>query len=800
MKLIPLGFDITRDRETGKKLYDGNIKPKLPRDWETFNERLRAEDIRSYAIRPDNDLVVIDCDSLDATKAIDSLNITDTYVVVSDKGEKHFYFKPSKYFNESVLTNKPNRVKVNSIDVLKGKSLVFTACVGNTTKSVFNGHIDHIEEIPDSIVDYLVENLTKAIQSYTGDYVSTLSYMGARIEEAITLYIDSRDYQKHLEAIFRVITPMAYKDMVKPDYHPDRVLEGEGTGYIQALSSKIAGDPSISEELHASLIELITTHLWSDCWSNIRLADFLSNLTTQTYPDGTPVFRYIPNMSEEVLVSSNGYGYVKVYRTVDDNYIIPKADGGVPLLINSLANFKKTLQSSNFVVRYAGADLSYQELTSKVMSKLISSMETVTLVNRNYLKAGENLIDGELLYNTYQPTAYLAIIRGEHLQHRESRSHCPHHINKILNSLMRDHSHEDRERLKRLFHEFISHKLKTMEYSPLVFHLMGQQGTGKDALLDGVLGIITQQIGIADFTSSNSQFNSDWVGCMFVKLPEIVITPKVLNDIKQVSGSVTIKEQGKGANASYQRNTLTLMASSNKSEMLTTQTNDRRVVTFSAFTGKRLSTEEVNEKLIAPELIEYCLFLRDLPITTPLAYTNAVLWLDNTMRDLAKEEAESYRDIGTQLKILLDHKDRTDPYKFKYDLEELIEVYFVARGRLTIPLKGETKDGIVFDTDITPRQARALGFVVSRDTNPTRYTKVVNAIRVDITKEQGEIMTRYLLILLIASHLLNADKCEDATIKATTIAMRYAISGKGYKTMIIADNNTTRLCKLLKEN
>ena len=96
--------------------------------------------------------------------------------------------------------------------------------------------------------------------------------------------------------------------MVKPDYHPDNIPEGEGISYLQALTAKIAGDASISPELHRELITVIATELWSDPLDQKTLDGHLSNLTTQKI-NGKLLFHYNEHYNSGPLVSIDGHAF-----------------------------------------------------------------------------------------------------------------------------------------------------------------------------------------------------------------------------------------------------------------------------------------------------------------------------------------------------------------------------------------------------------------------------------------------------------------------------------------------------------
>ena len=479
---IPLEMSIERDKETGKKLYIDSItkkslsKPKLPHKWQ--NIKIQSPQSPSYAIVLGDDTLVIDCDDQVATSLIDDHLVPTTpdqqdhYIVISDKGFKHFYFTPTDYYRASIIY-KTSRLPIGKIDMLHGRSIVYAPCALNKTKDVLSGSELAITPIPDNIVDLLCELLGKrATEAQSDDYAPLTSYLAPMITQSLALYERTKDY-RDLQNMMMLITPSRFKHALKPDFHPDRVPDGEGIDYLQAITSKIGRDPSISLKLHIELLQLVTQTLWSDPLSSEELKAHTDNIAKQTYSKtGQKIFVYSPEATIMPLVSINNNPYMPIYRTLDDQYILAKPKGGVEV-IKGLSNFKRAMLSKNYKMMVANHEIN----NGAYMNKAIESLDTATIKELVYHPAGIYEEDGSLFYNIYTPNRFLGIIRNQYKQEAEAKA-TPI-IDSILRNLVCDHANP--EAVVHNFEMFLSHKLKTLDYSPIVFQIMGNRGVGKGA-------------------------------------------------------------------------------------------------------------------------------------------------------------------------------------------------------------------------------------------------------------------------------------------------------------------------------
>jgi len=646
-------MSIHRNPETLKKSYKSITTGKsldralTPKNWQnsTDYDLLTYKQCNSYAIRCDDDLIVIDCDDLETTELIDNSLVPsqtdiDHYIVVSDKGEKHFYFAPSDYYKTSKLY-KDSRLALGKIDVLHGHSLVYTPCADNSTKSVLQGTKDtnsklgyKLTEIPDNIVDVLIQRMKTKTLAKEEDYKPVTSFLAPLIEQALTLYTHHTKGSNYLDmqALMALITPARYRDELKPDYNPARLEEGRMT-YLHAISFKISNDPSISFELHKELITTISNMLQRPMDPSRLKAEIFDYVRSEV--NGTR-WQYNKNATGQPLVSMNGAEYCPVYRTLEDEYIISKPSGDI-VKASSTQKFRQIIGSKNFSLLVDGKKINLD--TNMAMKKLQESMDTLSVRELPYRDTGVFMEDNSMYYNQYVPTKYLGIIRGNYkneLIYKGEESHPL--ITRVIKNVMYDNLElhnqlivegkipADTPSMYDKFIEFLSYKLKKLEYSPLVFQLMGKRGIGKSLLMQ-IFNDLTGLFMPVSF-SKKTEFNGDMAGQIFLNEDEGLVTQQLVNTAKTLSGSKIISIRKLYAEAEKQRNIATYIFTTNKTTPMAETMSDRRFVTFSSFKAPKLFKKDM-ELTIALELEAFALCLRDTKITSPKLYLDANEWHDD---------------------------------------------------------------------------------------------------------------------------------------------------------------------------
>lgn len=749
MTIIPLSFSIHRNQQTGKKLYTSlstketsDIQMNLPQGWSQPSYQGSPKPTPSYAIRPDDSLVVIDCDSLESTQAIGSiLDDPNAYIVISDKGEKHYYFAPTEYYKSSRIY-RTSKIKAGpKIDVLHGTGCyVFAACALNTTKKVHQGALASLTAIPDTIVDYLVSQLKDTIASDSGDYSPVTSYLAPLAEQSLSLYARSHDY-RDIQTLMQLITPLSFKDEVQPDYHPDRVQHGNGIEYLKGIRAKLGRDPSISIDLATEIMALVSQKLWSSPLSDKALANITEDLTQRTYPDGRPVFMYDPNATASPLISMNGYPYMPLYRTLDDEFVIAKINGQVEL-IKGLNNFKKAVTSKNFSLMFDKSIIK----TQSAIARVTENLETVKIFHLPHEKPGIFDDHGTLVYNTYVPTKYLSIVRGDYMQDQVYKHNSTPTIDMLLYNITIDHPGDSRMVSK--LEQFIAHKLKTLEYSPIVFQLMGNRGTGKGSFMQ-LLNIITNSTTRTKLNANNAQFNADTAGKMFLNEDEGFVTANLVNSLKELSGNKEIRVEGKGKDAIMVRNIGTYIFSSNQAQLLAETIDDRRFVALSSFTAEKLVVSDLENKL-AEEAEQWCLKLRDLKLSNPRLYTEATLWHDDIHNSLFKERTENVQDAPGQLAYLITtQKNSMAGEQLKKHLGDILGTdfhYSVTRKGIKIYLANKSarptrhSDNSYVAHNVRAVDIKNIGLAgyLKTDKNLSVYDKAIDYLFIELSQQQLE--------------------------------------------------------------
>ena len=770
VKYVPLPFKIERGNNGKKQYIFGDKISTSPPPFGDWRQRAISIDLKDLqpildsqhiAIIPDKSLVIIDCDTIETTIAVNNIVKDDTYIVDADTRCKHFYFYPTKYAKDSLLYSKPNRVKVGKIDVLKGNSLVFTASKGNATKTT-NNSLSDIKPIPNELVDWLQSQMiqTNIVQSKSS-YTSIITFMGPQLQKLLDAYKGSGKVE-HIQEALSLVCPARYRPILEPKFDANDVPDGEGINFLQALISRLGVDPTISLELAIELITIIALKIWTDPLSTDRLQALLTSIPTQTYSNGEPVFVYDANVSSTgVLAAFENDGYYPIYRTSNDTYILANSNGNI-MTTSSLNNLATTLASSNFSLLVNGKEIPPAQV-SKVLKMSIEHIKTVQVVENPKEPFGYYVRDLIPYFNTYKQTRYMAIARGEHLETEEAIK-IPPTINKILNNVFYDHlktgpAREPSDLLLINFLQFISHKLKTLDYSPIVFQFLGKKGTGKDTLIDLVLGPMFGGVGERLSKASNNQFNEDYATKSIVKIDEAKATETLREELKKLSGATITRVEPKRQTAYYIENISTYFVTANKATLLKEDINDRRFVPILSFTAPMLSINNLQER-IQIELEEFALYLRDLPTPPHYTYTSATGWQDSAIKMVEDAQDNNDNVPGKILRLLDKLRNGELDRHLLYEVGAINGVY-VYREQLYIPLVTvqdvyfkETRD--VVYTGLTKQIILEKGFGegtdelslhIMNDRNLNKYTKRIDKLRVSLTplsedyKEFQEILT-----------------------------------------------------------
>jgi Holliday junction resolvasome RuvABC ATP-dependent DNA helicase subunit len=190
-----------------------------------------------------------------------------------------------------------------------------------------------------------------------------------------------------------------------------------------------------------------------------------------------------------------------------------------------------------------------------------------------------------------------------------------------------------------MFCQFLANKLKTHEYSPLIFVLWGVPGSGKNTLTSKVLAPLVEGRDIVNLTIDNlkDKFNSVFKEKDFLVLDEVhTLSPlnkrDFVNLINALSGKQKIAER-KMFNSFMEQfdNEFTIIMTTNKPTEVTTEANDRRIVVFRS--EKQLSEvfNKSDDEIISrleEEIYSFAYYLSQLPKIDSSSYTKNYNWIE----------------------------------------------------------------------------------------------------------------------------------------------------------------------------
>lgn len=773
MKVIPTDFTISR-AENGKKLYT-NIHnqlvtsvPKTGSIGDSLVDKLPSLDIEeasnyinsldntfTYAIRPEDNVVVIDTDSVEAFNDIELVLFKiqqKTFTVHTDKQYAHYYFHPTDYFKQSPVYHTSRRaIKSPKIDIMQGKSLVW-GYKATSTKFIDDG-ADMFKDmipIPDELVDYLIQKLAVASESkQVSEYTHNVTYIGKKLITALENYTNDRDnykhfntkeaWEKHFSSIAPYFTPNKYKDGMDDMLYPDSLDHDiSASEFIQATIFKMLRDPSISYGNGMVLLGIITGEMWSSPITGKQLEEYTTNYRTQNAKGVS--YQFDSKYLEMSAVSINDGPYGKIYRHTNGEYFVETQNN----LIN-LGTWPK------FIVNITSRGIEYQGLkkllNAKHQMELAKEFSTITITEDITKPYGAIETQGDLvLYNTFRKTTYHRIILGIEDEPRATKEDFPH-ILMLLNNLVADHGEfDEQEDIVNKFIFFLAMKGKYFIYSPLLFQLNGHGGIGKGYLADLIAKIFGGKYNL-DLGRSNKQFNKDSANKLIAEQAEIPVTGENLELLKAQTGNKVKTIEPKGIDAYTVPNIETILVSTNDDSVFE---DARRVVLFQAFTASKWDFHKY-DALITLELRSFCAYMRDLPDNTypgPLL-SDASFWNQQTMENAKKIRQASYNyGHEGQLKDLLNrHHDMTGE-ELDGALQEILShtywwLLLVRKHILKIVLStpGITNYGNECPHDIKPSTMKKLGFKVQQEPNHrlhpyVDFNKHPYTIEMELTPEQ----------------------------------------------------------------
>jgi len=779
MKIIPLSTHITRDIESGNKLYNGKLDPKYELSELSDKNTAKYPDLTleeaaremannpGYAIMPMDNLVIIDIDDAEPyNEIVDMLGPPEdeyTYIVTSDKGYAHYVFTPTEYFNNSKLRH-TSRKKVRKIDVLQGKCFTWGYGAINETKQAPEGKdITYAQPIPDILVDYLVERLAVNYQkkSYSDSNYNQL-YIG---KELIAAIASTREYLTNYKDpdlgraweffgnIAQHITPNRYKEDMRPDLFPDSLPHTvDAAEFIQSTVAKLLRDRSISADTIIDLLDLICTRFWSKPITYEHMMSKLSNLTTQSFAGIT--YNYDENLLKHPMVSINGGGFGKIYVDVEGNYHVETLTS----LVN-LGRFKRFRLN----VQAKGNKYNNKLVIDKNEESLLKNLDLITIVEDITKPKGLNDIGGEIkLYNSYNKTVFHNIILGLEPEPAATVDEFPTFI-KLMRNLTYDHTEyavdrkfvvnksliigdeaTEQDKMIDNFLFFLSQKMKKMIYSPLIFQLNGVGGIGKGVFVD-ILAALSGGKFKFNLAKSNKQFNELSLNKMWGQQSEIPVTEENKEELKAVSGDKEKEIEAKGISSIIVQNIRTDFVETNNDKIFD---DPRRFVLWQSFKAPDWNYDKTIHN-ITLELRRLCAYLRDID---PKEYNRSILthskyWNGNLLEDTRRDREDSF-DYGHDTKLvrlLGRHKELTGREINDKLIEILGKDYWHELKKETNQLwiilytPGVTDmRGNECTHTITVSMMKKKGIQTQRITKSKNYNKAVHRVTMELTRDQAK--------------------------------------------------------------
>jgi len=800
MKVISLPYAITRSTlqehtktdGTYKKLYNGSLSPECPEIMKSAMEALKSLSLQeantaiaslsSFAIMPEDTLVVVDTDSAKAYNDITQLTakLPETFVVMSDQGFGHFYYTPTPYFLSSPVAHTSRR-DVGDIDVLQGKCLTWGYGEGNSTKRAPSSRtLLDTKAIPDTVVDYLIASLAKeAPTKRHSDNQRNTTYIGTKLMQALTqveLMQDSKSKEytslqlwEPFHDIARYLIPNRYKASMNKQLHPDSLpSDTSASAFVQASVTKMLLDPSISEEMGRLYLTLVTTELWSGPIDLAQLNSYLTNYTTQG-----PKFPYLydPSIMQAitgpVLVSLNKGPYGKAYIATDDTFRVEASNELVNM--GKWGSFKiaMTMQGNSYATPDSVDNFKFTHRLAKagLPLEITPRMQQIALVSDITKPYG--LVESEKaiqIYNTFVPTVYMDIITGIEPEPASSPEDFID-FKALFFNICADHPREEQEKLFMQFMLLLKHKALFKIYCALVFQLNGKEGVGKGVFVS-ILSLLLGGKRKLDVEKTNKHHNAEAENCMIGQQSEIAVTHKNWEAIKVEAGEEIKTIEPKGVDSYQVPNVETLIVETNGTDVFE---DERRIVLMQGHTGQPWNYSKNMPRVIL-QLRALCAFIRDLDDKRFHSQTleHASYWNGATFKN-AKSLARTSTGKDTYLELLevYTHYKTMSGGDIHTALENALDISYWHM------LKHNSKELWVI---LTNKGQRREGEECTYYVAPTQL--VSKGLQIDVKGEQNDI-----------GRDTNHNKSRDSAYAKVPVYLRFRLSSAQYEELQEAISN-----------
>lgn len=517
---------IVRDPETRQKIFG------TPQGWNKykseFNEVPTA--VGSVIPGPQSNLIVIDCDSTEATELFEQL--LPNYRAVTygiDKKDKagneirssnwFFYYMP----NIPVIHN-----GLYKLEVFSGESdtqQVFLPTKGNKTKTSWE-EIPTMSEVPPSIVTLLnvwdrASKTPKMVQTNTNQAQGQHTYNLAPLVEKQL----SRD--EPIPQLFSIITPSIFRNEVyrtKGYLHPNEIEDGDGNDYMLRVSTILGSDQSISKELYTRIMNYING-LWEQPYSDREMQQRIDRMTSGTSRfNGKAIWSYDAQWEHSRFMDHNRIDHLVEYfldptllEVVEVNHTT-----GITRVV------KKGLATALTLLTTKGKDFKGKNKIETFQYAIPAKVKVV----RPTEQFGP-LPHDPYQYNTFRLSPALDVIQNPDSYTDQYKQ--PDDFILYMESLVP----KEEERTYLLRH--LLTKLTTFGYSPAVYYFVGAPGSGKGiftTLISKLMGG-EQYVGLNLGSSEVTGVTNGWLaGMFFAHFDELHDTLSKYEDKKKANGNI----------------------------------------------------------------------------------------------------------------------------------------------------------------------------------------------------------------------------------------------------------------------
>lgn len=515
---VPLGA-ITRD-ENGEKQY------KFPKNHTCQKE---FNDIAGQAgtafCGAQSGITVLDFDDEALFNLAKKLAPDCKYVACSDIAKK------GGHLGFTYTPDLPSKRLRGKLDILNDGSQVFLVSKGNTTKIAEKWSVE-LNAMPKELIDLvnLLINANHAPVATNNTVIKGTLNTGFKLAPMLENLGD-----KFYPPLFRIITPKDFRNATyeKQGYiHPsDPSISGRGSEYLSKVAAILASDITVSPELFTKAINYINK-MWDEPMSQSRLNSTIINRMINgeaTNDAGEPFWSYNPHWELEGIVGTTKQG--------DTFEVFYEPNEAVFVYVNLTKRDYVTFPDKGKVLTHIQM-LTGRKISADDFMSLIKNIQLVTEPTEAY---GYFVKDEYEYFNTFNLSQYLAILKEPELLEADYQE--PYIILQFLETLIPN------ETKRTFFLKWLKFKLKTFEYSPLIFLMIGVPGSGKNTLFEDIITpfIGSPYVGTPSVEEFTDKFNGWLLGKYFFFLDEFGELARTKSDHEAIKANLK-RFTGSGSN------------------------------------------------------------------------------------------------------------------------------------------------------------------------------------------------------------------------------------------------------------